>query len=168
MPWCLWCPWWSNLRGDSASEHRPGGDAGLVGGDLLAIAAAAAQHLDEAAAGEHGEALRSRLDDLADLLALDLAEGAGDALARVEDLELLAAYGRPGTGRRIGGADQIVDDLDAVRPVDPRFGIAEPALIARLRFILDRLLRLAGENEIGGFEEGGDAGWEDLVEIDGA
>src|ERR1044071_970291 len=91
-------------------------------GQLLAIAELRLAGVDAAALRGDDEAAVPHLDHLADL-ALHRAEGAHQLLAAVEELQLHAIQRGPGTGRRIGRADQVVDDLHMVRPVDPRLGL---------------------------------------------
>ena len=72
---------------------------------------------------------------------------------------------RPGAGGRIAAADEVVDEIDMVRPVDPRFSFAHPAFIGGLAFILCGLGGASGDDEFGGLCERLDAKREDLVEI---
>ena len=53
-------------------------------------------------------------------LASDLAMPLDRALAAVEQEHLLAGDQGPGARRRIAGADQVVDLVDVVAPVDAR------------------------------------------------
>src|SRR5260370_19440004 len=141
------------------SQYRPDADPRLVAGDLLAVAALAAQDLDEAAGAMNRHARGTDLDDLADFLAAHRAEDAGGDLSRIEDLQPLAVDRRPGARRRVAAADDVVGRVDVVGPVDARFRIAHPAFISRVRFVLRVLARLAGEHQVGGFKQpGGTAG----------
>src|SRR5947209_17581038 len=101
-----------------AAEHGPFGDARLGGGDLGAIVETHPRDLDKAALGEDPHARLADRDDLADLASADRAKGRSDDLARVEQVELAFACRGPGAGRRVAAADQIVDEIDMVRPVD--------------------------------------------------
>src|SRR5580658_133325 len=70
----------------SGSQDRVDREFGFSGGDLLSAVPAHALHLDEATlAMDHqvGAVLRH---DLADLLALHLGEGAGDAFRALEQI----------------------------------------------------------------------------------
>src|SRR5580658_3776048 len=154
----------SPLRAENVAD----GDAGLARGDLLAVIEAAAQQLDGAAGRVDGDARRRRRDDLAGAMALHRGEGAGDMLLRVEEVEPAAAERRPGAGRRVAAADQIVDGLDMMAPVDARFRFAHPAFVGRLAFVLRLLPSLARSDEIGGLEQRRHAQRKDLVEIDAA
>ena len=80
---------------------------------------------------------------------------AGDALRvlrrqrlGVEDLQRLAVERRPGAGRRIAAADQAVDLLPRLAPVDVRIVGAAAAFVGRLRFVLLDARRLAGLHEV--------------------
>ena len=103
---------------------------------LPAAVGAHARDLDEAALAVHDQRAVVDRHDLAELLALHLGEGAGDALRRVEHEQLLAIERGPGAGCGIAAADQVVDDVDVVRPVDARFRIADDALVAGVRLVL--------------------------------
>src|SRR5258705_1878469 len=113
-----------------ARLHLPRGNE-LRRRHLLAVAELRLAGVDAAAlSGDHETAVL-RLDHLADL-PLDRAESAHQLLAAVEELQLHAVQRGPRTGRRIGRADQVVDEIHVVRPVDAGFGLAEPALVAGL------------------------------------
>src|SRR2546421_174808 len=80
-----------------------------------------------------------------------LAELAGDALwalggyrLGVEDLDRLAVERGPGPGRRIAAADQPVDLLPRLAPVDLGVAGAAAAFVRGFRFILLDARRLAG------------------------
>ena len=72
----------------------------------------------------------------------------------------------PGAGLR--PADQVVDEVDVARPVDPRLGGPAPALVRRLVLVLDGLLVLARGHEVGRFEHRLHAQREEPVEVDRA
>ena len=56
-----------------------------------------------------------------------------------------AAKHRPGTGRRIAGANQVVDLINVVRPVDSCFLLMKPAFVAGIRLVLFNQLVLTGK-----------------------
>src|SRR6185437_10968722 len=95
------------------------------------------------------------------------AEGPRDRLARIEDLEPLAATTRPSAGGGIAAANQIVDLVDMARPVDVGFGLAHPAFIGSEAFVLRRA-GSAGDSHVGGFQKSIDAGGKDLIEVEAA
>src|SRR6185503_6606140 len=100
------------------------------------------QHLDVAALRGDLEALRGHVRHGADLAA-HVREAPEEDLLRIEDLQRLAAGGGPGARRRVAAADQVVDVVDRLRPVDARFRGAAPALVARVRLVLRGLLMTA-------------------------
>ena len=102
------------------------------------------------------------------LRAAHRAESRGGDLSRVEQIEFLLAVHRPGAGRRVAAADQVVDEIDMVRPVDPRLGFAHPALIGGAAFVLGAFRSRARHDEIGGLDQRLDPEREDLVEIERA
>src|SRR5688572_15102389 len=124
----------NDLAEDEARLDRAGGEQ-LPGCDLLAIPQLRAQHFDAPALRSHLEGLVGDFHHLADF-ALDCAVGSHDVFAGIENLQLAARSGAPGAGRGIAAADQVVDEIDVVRPVDARLGLAAPALVARLGFVL--------------------------------
>src|SRR5579862_761626 len=69
-------------------------------------------------------------------LTLHLRKAARDVLTRVEHLQLLAAVGSPRPGSGITAADQVVDQIDMIVPVDAGLGGTAPTQVARLRFVL--------------------------------
>src|SRR5262249_17269808 len=121
------------------AERRAGLDLArgneLRGSQLLAVAELRLAGVNASALRGDDQAAVLRLDDLADL-ALHRAEGARELLAAVEELQLHAVQRGPGARRRIGCADQVVNRVHVVRPVDPRFGLAEPALVGSLSLVL--------------------------------
>ena len=126
-----------------------------------------ARDLEAAVGANHGEAVAVDGDDLAHL--------AGDALGvfgrqrlGVEDFHGLAVELRPGAGRRIAAADQPVDLLPRLAPVDMRIVGAAAAFIGRFGFVLFDARRLAGFDQVDRFEHRLDAHREQPVEIDRA
>ena len=107
---------------------------------------------------------RGDVRDAADL-AGHVGEPAEGDLAGVEDLERLAADGRPGARRGIASANHVVDLVDRLGPVDPGLGGAAPPLVARVRFVLHRLLVRAGDNRVGRLQHRLHAHREEAVEI---
>ena len=86
----------------------------------------------------------------------------------VEDLHGLAVERRPGAGRRIAAADQPVDLLPRLAPVDVGVAGAAAAFVGRLRFVLLDARRLAGLHQVDAFQHRLDAHREQAVEIDRA
>jgi len=123
----------------SVAEDRAGLDCArgkqLRGGEFLAIAELGAQHFDAAALSADLEALVGQFDYFADL-ALDRTERAHRMLAGVEDLQFFFFQRGPGARRGVAAADQVVDEVDVVGPVDARLGPAAPAFIAGPGFVL--------------------------------
>ena len=107
---------------------------------------------------------RGDVRDTADLSA-HLGKPAEGDLAGIEDLERLAADGRPGARRGIASANQVVDVVDGLGPVDPGLSGAAPALVARLRFVLRDLPVRAGDDQVGGLQQRLHAHREQAVEI---
>src|SRR4051812_37797099 len=139
----------------------------FAGFDLLAFGRLHAGDLEAAVGADDGDAVGFYRDDLAEL--------AGDALRvlrrnglGVEDLDGLAVERGPGAGRRVAAADQAVDLLPGLAPVDLRvLGLAH-AFIGGLRLVLLDARRLAGLHQIDRLHHGVDAHGEQAVEIDGA
>src|SRR3990170_2899556 len=121
------------------------------GRDFLSVAELCAQHFDAPALRGDLEGLVRDFKHFADF-SLHRAEGAHWMLARVEDLQLGAAERGPGARRRIAAADRVVDEVDVVRPVELRLGLAAPALVSGLRLVLHDLMMLISEDQIGRFE----------------
>ncbi len=110
--------------------------AEFAGIHFLAVGGLHAGDLEAAVGADDGKAVGFDGDDLAEL--------AGDALGvlrrqrlGVENLQRLAVEGRPGAGRRVAAADQPVDLLPRLAPID--LGVAGPAAA----FISGFRLRLA-------------------------
>src|SRR5215831_15727613 len=120
-------------------------------GDLLAVLVLGLEHLDPPPLSGDEEALRADFGNFADL-PLHRAEGAHQVLAAVEDLDLLAAERGPRAGGRVAAADEVVGEIDVVRPADLRFGGAAPAFVARQAFVLHCFLVLAGHDQVRGLE----------------
>src|SRR3546814_6740150 len=82
-----------------------------------------------------------------DAVAVDRQDAARCArsghLAAVEDLHLVALPGGPGARLRIGAADQVVDLVDRLVPLDLGVRLAAPALVGRLAAALRHARRLA-------------------------
>ena len=66
----------------------------------------------------------------------------------VEDLHGLAVERRPGAGRRIAAADQAIDLLPRLAPVDLGVVGAAAAFVGRLRLVLFDARRLAGLHQV--------------------
>src|SRR5579863_956244 len=155
----------------SSAENRAGGEAGLPAelrrGEFLAVLRAQGEDFDLPALRAHQQTLLPDVGDRADL-ALDLAEGAREMFARLEHSQLLAVQERPRRRRRIAAADEVVDLVDVIVPVDLSFRVAAPTLVARLRLVLHRRLGAAADDEIRGLLERLDAHRVQAVEIDRA
>ena len=89
-------------------------------------------------------------------------------LFRVEHLEFHPVQGGPRAGRRIAAANQVVDEIHVVGPVDARLALAAPAFIAGLRLVLHQLLVLAGHDQVGRLDHGGHAHGKQAIEVDRA
>src|SRR5215475_5467401 len=109
----------------SAAEHGACRDPVLSDefgpGHLLAVLMHGLEHLDPPPLGGDEEALRADFGDFADL-PLHRAERAHEVLAAVEDLDLLAAERGPRARGGVAAADEVVGEIDVVRPVDLRLG----------------------------------------------
>src|SRR5204862_3423322 len=151
-------------------QYRADRQVNFGGFDLGAVAEAQARAFDKAALRVYTDAFGAGRDDLAQFLAAHRAKGRRHDLLRVKEIELLLAglgfERRPGARRGIAATDQIVDEIDMVGPVDPRLGLAHPALIGGLALILRPFGGAARRDEIGRLQQGLDAEREDLVEIE--
>ncbi len=101
------------------------------------------------------------------LPAMPLGSLAGSGLAS-KIFSVLPSSVRPGAGRRIAAADQAVDLLPRLAPVDLGVAGAAAAFVGRLRLVLLDARRLAGLHQIDAFQHRLDAHREQAVEIDGA
>ena len=99
-----------------SAENRTDGEISLGGCDLLAAVPAHPLHLDEAALAMDQRAGIGDRHHLAELLALHLGKGAGDALAALEQEQLSPVMRGPGARRRVDAADQVVGQIDMARP----------------------------------------------------
>src|SRR5579862_2938714 len=155
------------------SAFEPGalGETGLArelgGRQLLAALGLQPEHLDLSALGGDTEAFGAKCRHLADRT-LDRAEGAEPVLSRIEDLDLAATEGRPCAGRRVAAADQVVDVIDVVMPVDAGLGGAAPAFVGRSAFVLDRFAVAARDDQVGRLQHRCDAQREEMVEVEAA
>ena len=104
----------------------------FAGFDFLAVGRLNARDFEAPIGADHGKAVRFNRGDFAELAA-DPLRVLGRQRLGVEDFQLLAVERRPGAGRRIAAADQTVDLLPGLAPVD--FGVVRPAaaFIGRLR-----------------------------------
>src|SRR5688572_15386673 len=166
---------WKRIAWDmvssSGAEDCTDRDVGALGPlgrrDLLGILALYLRDLDLPALRGDAHAGVGYLGDLADL-ALHRAERAHRVLLRAEELQLLAAYRGPCARRRIRPADEVVDEVHVVVPVQLRLVGAEPALVGGLRLVLHDLLVLARDHQVGGLEHGLHAHGKQPVEVHGA
>src|ERR1700722_4710048 len=156
---------WASTR-ELHAQYRPNLQPGVAGLDLGAVVEPEARHVDETALRVDADAVRPRRDDLAQFFAAHTAKGRRHDLPRVEQVEPLVAHRRPGARRRIAAADQIVDEIDVVRPVDAAFRFAHPALIGRLVLVLGRFGGAPGHDQLSGLDQRLDPEREDLVEIE--
>src|SRR5215471_14620328 len=139
----------------------------LAGLDLLAVGGLHPGDLEAPVGANHGEAVRLDRDDLAELAADPLGVAGGQRLG-VEDFQLLAVERGPGAGRRIAAANEPVDLLPGLAPID--LGVIWPAapLVGRLRLVLLDARRIAGLYQVDRFQHGVDAHREQPIEIDRA
>src|ERR1051326_8838896 len=104
------------------AQDRADRQVDLGGFDLGAVAEAQARAFDKAALRVNANALGAGRDNLAQFFAAHRAKGRRHNLLRVEEIELLLAgigfQRRPGAGRGVAAADQIVNEIDMVGPVD--------------------------------------------------
>ena len=158
---------WRGLRQESRLHRDIRRLRPFAGVDLLAVGGLHAGDLEAAVGADHGEAVGFYRGDLAGL--------AGDALRvlrrqrlGVENLELLAVERTPGAGRRVAAADQPVDLLPRLAPIDPGVVGAAAAFVGRQRLVLLDARRLAGLHQVDRLHHGVDAHREQPVEIHGA
>jgi len=97
---------------------------------------------------------------------LTLAKGTRRMLARGVQLQFLTLERRPCGRSRIAAADEVVDEIEVVMPVDPRFGITAPTFVARLGFILHPAHGAVGCDQVGSLLEGCNPHRKQAVEID--
>src|SRR5215212_324380 len=144
-----------------------------------AVAEAQPRAFDKPALRQDAQPLGTGRDDLADLLAAHRAEGWRHDLFRVEQIQFLSlnalwaiigfALGLergPGARRRVAAADQVIDEIDMAGPVDPRFGLAHPALVGCLALVLRPFGGASADDQIGRLQQRLDPEREDLVEIE--
>src|SRR4026208_281582 len=137
----------SSLSGcsENGAGRQSHGARHLAASELLALRRARAKDLDASTLRGDLEALVGHVGDLAHLAA-DIREAPERMLARVVDLELLAAERRPRAGGGVAAADQVVALVHVMRPVDARLGLATPALVTGLGFVLHGLgVRACGD-----------------------
>src|ERR1022692_4640575 len=96
--------------------------AELRGLELFAVTESKREHFDLTALRTHKQALFGDCGDGADS-AFDLGESARRMLACIEQLQLLAVQLCPRGGRRVAAANEVVDDVHVVMPVDLCFGV---------------------------------------------
>src|SRR5262249_46483651 len=121
--------------GEPGLDREVGGLRPLAGLDLFAVGGLHAGDLEAPIGANHGEAVRLDRDDLAELAGNPLRVLGGQRLG-VEDLELLAVERRPGAWRGVAAADEPVDLLPGLAPVDLGVLRAAAALVRRLRLVL--------------------------------
>src|SRR5262245_25543468 len=118
------CALTSRLRQSAAAplaaEDRPLGDTRFGRFDFRTIIETHSRHLDKASLGEDSHPLVTDRDNLADLASAHHGKGLSRELSRIEQVEFLLAESRPGAGCGVAAADQVVDKIDMVRPVDLR------------------------------------------------
>ena len=86
--------------------------------------------------------LRSPMSVTAPILPLTAEKVRAGCLRASSMRSFLPLCSGPCARRRDTAPDQVVDVVDVIVPVDPGLGIAAPALVARLRFVLDASLAL--------------------------
>src|SRR5436305_9939810 len=155
-----------NERERVSRENRAFLDAGALGpfagADLWAVGLHA-RDLEAPVRAHHRDAVGIDRDDLAEL-AGDALRARGGKRLRVEDLHRLVAELAPRGRRGIAAADQPVDLLPGLAPVDVRIAGTAAALVGRLALILLDARRLAGLHEIDAFEHRVDAHCKEPVE----
>src|SRR4051812_30413033 len=156
----------SGLVEDGAGRDSGGLDP-LAGFDLLAVGGLHAGDLEASVGANDGEPVGIHRNDLAQLAADALGVLRRNRLG-VEYPELLAAERAPGAGRGITTANQAIDLLPGLAPVDLGVVRAAAALVGRLRLVLLDARRLAGFDEIDRLHHGIDPEREQAVEVDGA
>src|ERR1700732_1538313 len=122
------------------------------------------ENLDLSTLRRNEQALTFYRRHLADA-ALDLRESAMGVLASVEQLQLPALERCPRARRRVTAADQVVDQVDVVVPVNPGLGCATPSLIARLGLVLRAVGGAAADHEVRGFLQSSDPHGKQAVEV---
>ena len=98
-------------------------------------------------------------------LALAVTIAADAVLAAVIHKDLGIAQVCPGARRWVAGADQVIDHVHMVGPVDLGFGGLKPALVSGLRLVLLCGRVAAGHHRICCFQKRGHAHGKQLVEI---
>src|SRR6185369_6955689 len=154
-------------RAQQGARREAAGLCDLATAQLLAVFETRFQHLDNAALRGDLKALGRYVGDLADL-PRHIGEPAEQDFARVKYLQLFAVMRRPGPGCRVAAANQVIDVVDGLGPVDSGFGGAAPTLVARLRFVLHGFRVLAGDYQISRFQHRAHAQREQAVEINRA
>ncbi len=136
------------LLAENCAEGQSHLGAHLRRRQFFAAVVAQLEDFDLAALRRHGDTLLADGGDGTDG-ALDLGKGLHRMLARGMHLQFLAFETGPCRRGRIAAADEVVDQVDVVVPVDARFGAAAPALVARLRLVLHAPRRAAGHDLVG-------------------
>src|SRR5258706_11294010 len=153
-----------------SAEAGAGGETCGLGeiacGDLAAVGGFDARDPDTAIGADDGETAGVYVDDFAELAA-DAFGILGGKRLRVEDLERFAVMRRPGAGRRIAAANEIVDLPPGLSPIDLGVLRSAAALIGREALVLFVARDLAGLDEVERFHHRLDALREQPVEIDG-
>src|SRR5581483_77580 len=122
------------------------------------------QHLNRSALSDDVEALGGEAGNFADLAA-DIGKTPEYKLAGVEDLKPSTVQGGPCARSGIAAANQIIDVVEGLGPVDLRLGGAAPSFIAGSGLVLLRLGMLAGQDEVGGLDHRLDAHGKEAIEI---
>src|SRR6185369_6460316 len=152
--------------GKARAGRDLGGRCPLARAGLLAAGGLDARDLEAPVGANDGEAVAVDGDDLT-----EFAADAFGILRRqrlgVEDAQLHTVDGRPGTRRRIAAADQPVDLLPRLAPVDAGVVGSALAFVSRLQMVLLDARRLAGLHEIDALEHRLNALREQAVEVNG-
>src|SRR5262249_14057079 len=151
----------------AGAGREPGGGGVFSRADLAAVGRLYAQDFDAAVGAGNSEAIGLDRDDLTHLAGNPFWVARRQRF-RLEHLEALAVQSRPGAGRRIAAADEIVDLPPRLAPVDAGIICRAAALIGRLAFVLPDARRRAGFDEIDRFQHRLDPHREQAIEIDRA
>src|SRR6202140_3167061 len=136
----------------------------LRSGKLLAVLVAELENLDLPTPRRNEHALAFDRGHRADR-ALDLRKSAMDVFASVEQLQLPALERGPRGRCRVAAADQVVDQVDMVVPIDSGLGRATPSLIARLGLVLRAVGGTAADHEVCGILQSSDPHGKQAIEV---
>jgi len=87
-------------------------------------------------------------------------------LSRAKQVEYYSVTGGPCARRRIAAANEVMNEIDMMVPMDPGLGVAAPAFVAGLTLVLRNFFMFPGNDQICRLEHGIHAHFEQPVEID--